>query len=358
MEGRDGGGRRRLGFVALWGVSLALRALFLRGIDVHETLRADGYRYAMLAWNLVNHSVYAEEPAPPYTPHMRWPPGYPLLIAPFYRGRDVEAGTAAALPVQVFVGSLLPLLVVGLGRRLLSARAAWLAGWLTACCPALVTTPAFLVSETYYTIGLFLVLELLRRVVDRPATSTALAAGIGCGLLALVRSAALGLPAAVAPLIVAGRGPSTRWRAAALIVASAAAVTVPWEIRSHIEAARGVPAPSYLARPMAEGIYPDLRYGNAARGYAFVADPRFPEFSTSVRKTLAELWRRTREDPWPNIRWNLVGRWLTLWDFHMVQSPPIHIYPVANGLFRPASINPPGRDEPLAPVYWFFRTLY
>src|SRR5262249_7674333 len=71
-----------------------------------------------------------------------------------------------------------------------------------------------------------------------------------------------------------------------------------------------------------------------------------------------EWWSRARADPWPHLRWNLVGRWLTLWEFHMIQSPPIHIYPVRQGLFRPAFINPAGTDEPLAPMYWLFRTVY
>ena len=89
-----------------------------------------------------------------------------------------------------------------------------------------------------------------------------------------------------------------------------------------------------------------------------MADPEFPEFSQSISKTLAKLWERTKADPWPNLRWNLVGRWLTLWEFHMIQDPPIHIYPVRRGLFRPAAINPDGRDEPLRAVYWVFRALY
>jgi lysophospholipase L1-like esterase len=358
MGTRDARRGRRLALLALWVVALGLRILFFRGLEVEETLRADGARYAALAWNLANHGVYAEEPAPPWTPHMRWPPGYPLLLAPSYRGRDVAAGTLAALRVQVLVGSTLPLLVVAVGGTLLPPGLAWLAGVLTALCPVLVTTPAFLVSETYYSVGLFLVIALLRLLIERPARRLAILTGIACGSLALVRSSALGLPAAVAGLLVARERNGNRWRAAVLLVVAALLVTLPWETRTRIEAARGVPAPSYFARPLAEGIYPDLRYGQAARGYAFLADPRFPEFSTSITKTLAELWRRTREDPWPNIRWNLWGRWLTLWDFHMVQSPPIHIYPVKNGLFRPASLSPDGRDEPLAPVYWLFRTLY
>ena len=58
-------------------------------------------------------------------------------------------------------------------------------------------------------------------------------------------------------------------------------------------------------------------------------------------------------------RWNLVDRWLALWEFGMIQSPPINVYPVAHGLFRPAAINPGTTgDEPLAALSWIFRALW
>src|SRR5262249_16176809 len=59
------------------------------------------------------------------------------------------------------------------------------------------------------------------------------------------------------------------------------------------------------------------------------------------------------------LRWNLLERWPVLWEFGMIQSPPIHIYPVTRGLYRPAAINPgASEDEPLAPMYWMFRALW
>jgi hypothetical protein len=136
----------------------------------------------------------------------------------------------------------------------------------------------------------------------------------------------------------------------------ATALPATWEARQRIVV--GKPVESYLARGLAEGIYPGLVYGSSAPGYAMMADPAFPEFSHSVYSTIVEAWRRARADPWPHLRWYLVDRWLTLWKFHMIHSPPIHIYPVRHGLFRPAFINPAGTDEPLAPLYWLFRTLY
>src|SRR5262245_553971 len=98
--------RRRLGFLALFAVSLALRLAFFAGFDVHETLRADAWHYGMLASSLVNRGVYQDSSEPGFEAGMRWPPGYPALLAPFFDGREMAEGAAAALRVQVVVGSL------------------------------------------------------------------------------------------------------------------------------------------------------------------------------------------------------------------------------------------------------------
>lgn len=78
--------RRHLGLAALWAVSLALRLVFFAGMDVRETLRADAYHYGMLAKSLVERGVYQDGSEPGFEAGMRWPPGYPALLAPFYEG--------------------------------------------------------------------------------------------------------------------------------------------------------------------------------------------------------------------------------------------------------------------------------
>jgi hypothetical protein len=223
----------------------------------------------------------------------------------------------------------------------------------------LVTTPSFPVTETAFTLLLLVWLLALCRLADAAGTARAIGAGLLGGALVLVRTSALGLVAvAAAWLALRAAGPRRR-RAAALVAALAAAPAIAWEVRFRVEAARGTPAPSYLAIPLAEGIYPGLVYADSRRGYAMLADPEFPRFSTSIGRTLATLWDRTRADPWPYVRWNLLERWPVLWEFGMIQSPPIHIYPVAHGLYRPAAINPGATgDEPLANVYWMFRALW
>src|SRR5262249_23915734 len=301
---------------------------------------------------------------PPVQPHVRWPPGYPLLLAPFFTGAPTPASPAfwhaieRAMTAQVLVGATLPLLVVVLARRIMPPAAAWCAGLLSACCPMLVATCAFLVTEIPFTVMLLLALLALSRQLERPTPLGASVAGLLCGYLVLMRSFAPALVAvAAAHLAVRGRG-AGRGRAALVLVAVAAGLVLPWPVRQYEVLARGAPPDSYLGEALATSLYPDLRYGSSPRGYPFLADQRFHEFSTSPSAALAETWRRIRDDPWPNLRWQLAGKWLTLWEFDEIQSPGIVVYAVQHGLFRPAFMNPRGGAEPLAVLYWGFPALY
>src|SRR5262249_4642161 len=99
--------RRRLALLVVWLLSLGLRVLFLAGMHPRETLRADAFSYSVLASNLVSHETYSESVTPPFQPYVQKPPGYPVLLAPFFAGRDLVTGAAAAMRAQVLVGSLL-----------------------------------------------------------------------------------------------------------------------------------------------------------------------------------------------------------------------------------------------------------
>ena len=66
-------------------------------MEVSETLYGDAYSYLTLAWNLVHHGVYSDAIQPPLVPHVRWPPGYPALLTPFFASHDFEAAARAAM---------------------------------------------------------------------------------------------------------------------------------------------------------------------------------------------------------------------------------------------------------------------
>src|SRR5262249_26815958 len=220
--------------------------------------------------------------------------GYPLLLAPFFTGAPTPASPAfwraieRAMTAQVLVGATLPLLVVVLARRTMPPAAAWGAGLLSACCPVLVTTCAFLVTEIPFAVLLLLTLLALSRHLERPTPLGAALAGLLSGYLVLMRSFAPALVAvAAAHLAVRGRG-AGRGRAALVLIAVAALLVIPWHVRQHEVLAHGAPPDSYLGEALATSLYPDLRYGSSPRGFPFLADRRFREFSTSPSAALAE----------------------------------------------------------------------
>src|SRR5262249_14613787 len=78
---------------------------------------------------------------------------------------------------------------------------------LSACCPVLVTTCAFLITEIPFTVLLLLTLLALSRQLEHPTALGATVAGLLCGYLVLMRSFAPALVAvAAAHLAVRGRG--------------------------------------------------------------------------------------------------------------------------------------------------------
>ena len=105
---RDQSGTGPVVLVALAVLSLVLRLLFWSGTEVQETVRADAYHYTYLAWSLANRGIYEDTTDPTLKAHLRWPPGYPALLAPLFRGRTQLDGTAVAQAVQVVIGAALP----------------------------------------------------------------------------------------------------------------------------------------------------------------------------------------------------------------------------------------------------------
>jgi hypothetical protein len=80
-------------------------------------------------------------------------------------------------------------------------------------------------------------------------------------------------------------------------------------------------------------MYPDMMYEDQPEtfGYAYRYDPMSPELGKSVGTTLAELWRRTSEQPGKYLRWYLFGKSRTVLSWQMIAAADAtFIYPVRN----------------------------
>jgi 4-amino-4-deoxy-L-arabinose transferase-like glycosyltransferase len=230
---------------AVWlavAVGIAARLAFALGYWVDKPLTHDEREYLLIARNVAEGRGFVHlqpdgTPAP--GEHFGRAPGYPVFLAAVIRVTD--APPAADVPllrairtVQAVLGGVLVWLVAWLAMRAAGPKAGAAAGWLAAVYPPLAWTPAYIWSETLFSVlalGCVAVLSL-----DRRSRGLYVAAGALAGLAVLTRPAMLFF----LPLAALWLAWKREWRGAVLLSLACAFVVMPWTIRNVREYGRFV----------------------------------------------------------------------------------------------------------------------
>ncbi len=228
-----------LTLIAVVGAAARFAALPQAG---PERLTPDGARFLNLARSLERGLGYVTPEAWPAwlapeklpAPESFKEPGYPYAIA----AATPLAGDPfrAARAVSLAAGVLVPLATWALARALAAgATAALLAGLLAAASPVLIRQSVLVMAESPFALFVTAAFALAacRPRADARGGATALLAGLALGLAYLVRAQALVAAPVVVALIAARRAPRAALPAAALALAGAALVALPWWLRNH-----------------------------------------------------------------------------------------------------------------------------
>ncbi|HEX6287613.1 MAG TPA: glycosyltransferase family 39 protein [Herpetosiphonaceae bacterium] len=233
--------RLHLGTIASIFVIAILLRLFVFAYIAHEprkfyTYDSDGYdRRAM---NLLRYGVFASEKAPPLTPDLDRTPVYPAMLA----GVFAVAGhtPAAAILLQILLGSVTALLTYGLARELgLSSRVGVLAALIVAVDPLSIMTANHLLTETLFTLLLVGCIWALARYWKTHALRWLALATVLIALTSLTRPISQFLPLALLPLFPLAAAHGQRRAAAAagvVFVVASLALTYTWAVRNYREA--------------------------------------------------------------------------------------------------------------------------
>jgi hypothetical protein len=242
-------------------VGVAARLVFALGYWVGKPLTHDEHEYLLLARNVADGRgfVYLRpDGSPEPGEHYGRAPLYPVFLAGVTRltatnpgvspaaEPSAESGAAVETPaatpdperlravriVQSCLGGVVVWLIAWLANRAAGPKAAVAAGALAAIYPPLVWTPAYVWSETLFSVLALGCAGLL--TLDSRRAGVALGAGALAGLAVLTRPAMLGfLPLAV-PWLCWRR----RWRSAALLTLACTLVVAPWTLRNAREYGR------------------------------------------------------------------------------------------------------------------------
>lgn len=230
---------------AVWlavAVGIAARLAFALGYWVDKPLTHDEREYLLLARNVAEGRGFAHlqpdgTPAP--GEHFGRAPVYPVFLAGVIQlaraPRHADEPLLRAIRVaQAALGGALVWLVAWLAAGAAGQKAGIVAGWLAAVYPPLVWTPAYIWSETLFSVlalGCVAVLTLNGRSRGRYVAAGALA-----GLAVLTRPAMLFF----LPLAAAWLAWKREWRGVALLSLACALVILPWTVRNAREYGRFV----------------------------------------------------------------------------------------------------------------------
>lgn len=240
-------------------------------------------------------------------------PLYALFLAVIYTpfGRSF----AAARIAQALLGSLLPLLAYGVGRRLFDERASVIASWVVALYPMFLLYPLGLATENLFFLLVPLTALCLMRAAETSSGLQYMLSGVLLGLTILTRSVICGFLALILPWMwyytASKREAIKNWL---LILLPVLALTIPWSIRNSLLYGRPVFVESSLGFNLYLGYHPegsgtfdsDIAVAFLQRVGAFDAP------SLETEKTADELGMReglqfAREDP-ARAAWLLLSK--------------------------------------------------
>lgn len=160
-------------------------------------------------------------------------PLYPLFLAVVYT--LLGHSFAAARIVQALVGSLLPLVIYGVGRRMINDRVGLIAAWAVALYPMFLLYPLGLATENLFFLLVLLAVLLLIKAAETSSRLYYLLSGVVLGLTILTRSVISGFLVLLLPWLWfyadRKREAIRNW---ILILLPVIALTIPWSIRNSL----------------------------------------------------------------------------------------------------------------------------
>jgi hypothetical protein len=242
------GATLRLGY----GVARYHASLSATGSDFIRLWDFDGIEHVLIAKSLIEEHTYSVASIPGLEgKNIRGIGQDALFKAPLYEGFLAAVfavsgfNFALFFPLQALLGGVLSGLAALVALAAFdSRRAAYMAGLAAAAHPVLVNSASQPYNENLFFALLFGSIWAFSGWFASGRWTWALASGVLGGLAILCRETAIPLVAIMGVFPLFLPGPSTRTAAAALVLAAAALVVLPWTVRNYIREGTLIPVAS------------------------------------------------------------------------------------------------------------------
>jgi 4-amino-4-deoxy-L-arabinose transferase-like glycosyltransferase len=225
-------------------------------------------------------------------PALRYPPGYPALLAGAI-GLANLTGMSEDLLLSLFVAlsaAASAVVLAMLSESIWGKRWGWIAGVAWASYPLSLWMYKQSNSEAPFVLLLYLSLLATWRVIAVPNLWLALLAGVMAGFSMLVRPIGVGVSAILAVLVFAlvKERPLTRTLLAACLLAGSLLAVAPWELWVYRQTGRTVPLSTNGPASMVDGLAFAADHEQAGAGF-FLVSPTLLPVMRAVRAQRGKL---------------------------------------------------------------------
>jgi 4-amino-4-deoxy-L-arabinose transferase-like glycosyltransferase len=319
--------------IVLLGLEMRLTAVELTVVDT--PLRADALDYFGYAWNIANEGTYARlipgisaAPDTELVADFTRSPGFPLLAA-LFASDNIPTFYLDTLNAQLVLNALILLPALLLGWRSFGYWPTLATGLLYATAPHLISMNLYFLSESLMVSLMVAFVTLLYLALRGGGMAVWALLGLCLAYAALTRPYMQYFILLLLPWLL---WEYRRERKAKiwLFALCFAIVSGAWSL--YVKSQGGQGDDILMVGTIHHGLYPDLMFEDnpATYGYPYRFDPAAAEVSKDMGSVLTELQRRLRTEPLNHLRWYLVGKPLTLWQWPLIQGTrEIYVYPVA-----------------------------
>lgn len=292
-------------------------------------LRHDAAQYTAYAVNILHHGVYSLQPYQRGTdpePDSVRPPGYPFFLTAVLLFSP-KAPVVAIQDIQVMISIATIFLSYVLFVRFIPAIPALAATFLVAISPHLVILNVYLLTETLFTFALLGSLVLCVHAYEQGTGLYAFLTGAAFGGLTLIRSAVEYFVLVAAAIL---RKEGLSGRLVLLCLLGFAMVFGSWSVRNLVSTGE-LADNTLMIKFLHAGMYPGFMYKGRRYTYGYPSriDPESTAIEESVPSVVRTLGERFLERPKDYLRWFLVGKPVTFWQWNIVQGRgDIYVYPV------------------------------
>jgi 4-amino-4-deoxy-L-arabinose transferase-like glycosyltransferase len=320
------------GILIVVAVACYLRVGVIANTEIDSPIRADAAEYHNYAYNLKYFGVYSRLQSGQETlsPDALRAPGYPVFLMPFIDRMPTDYMLLKINLCQAILGVLTVLFAWSIYKRLMSYRYAFVAAFLTAISPHLVSFTTYLLTETLCTFLLVLSIWFVLLAYERRSLLLACSSGALIAACALTRPTLNYFIVIVCIFMFIQFGNRQGIKYALSIFLGFILIYSPWIVR-NLGVIGSATDNSLIINTIHHGMYPDFMYKGLtnSKGFPYRFDPESPQISANIMSLKNELFRRFLNEPRQHLNWFLVGKPIAFFSWGVVNGwGDIFIYPV------------------------------